>query len=226
MSIWSRVSETFQNLINRKRVSSIVKELRAVNRQVSFTIALISLGAKMAKADGRVTVDEVRAFRSAFRVDKSSERHVAKVFNQAKQSVAGFEHYASAVAKLYEGDDKTRDDVLEGLFRIAAADGRVSETEEDYLWQVNKIFGFSENRFRWRLERYSIDKPFDPYSILGVSRAASDDEIKRQWKRLVKESHPDIVIARGVPPEVAKLAENRIADYNRAWDEVKSIRRL
>lgn len=225
MSFWSRVLDTIRNLASRGIMSpESLQELKSSNRQIAFTIAFISLAAKMAKADGHVTVAEIRAFKSIFRVRKEDERNVAKVFNLAKQTVAGFERYAASVAKLFEHDPRVRADVLEGLFHIAASDKKISPAEEEFLWRVNEIFDLSEDSFERRLYRFTIDEDSNPYKILGVDPSESDEEIRAKWKKLIRKNHPDILIARGAPPKATKLAQSRIADYNRSWDEIKKAR--
>ncbi|MCY3878756.1 MAG: molecular chaperone DjiA [Rhodobacteraceae bacterium] len=225
MSLWSLVAETLQAIVRKGReVSELVERLRAENREVTFTIAVISLGAKLAKVDGRVTVDEIRALKSVFRIAPKEEKHAGRVFNLAKEKVVGFEVYASAVARLYANEERIRDDVLEGLFMIAAADGRITEEEANYLWRVNEIFGLPERRFRLRLSRFTAGAVEDPYRILGVDREWSTEQMRKRWKQLVRQYHPDIVMARGAPPEAAKLAQGRLADYNRAMDAIMQER--
>ena len=227
MSLWTRVNDTLQSVATKgRKVSDIVDGLRAANRQVTFTIALISLGAKLAKADGQVTVDEIRALKTVFRISQSDEKQVGKVFDLAKETVVGFEAYAAAVARLYKDDERVREDVMEGLFQIATADGDITPSEEAYLRRVNEIFNLRERSFQLRFDRFSSGAAHSPHVILGVDPSTPVGKIRVRWKKLVRDNHPDIVMARGAPPEAAKLAENRVADYNRAWDEIRASRGL
>src|SRR6516225_8025308 len=105
-------------------------------RRVAFTIAVIALGAKMARADGAVTRDEVAAFREVFQVPPGEEDHVRLVFDLARKSTAGFESYARQVGRLFAGDRAVLEDLLGGLFHIASADGRVCPAEDAYLREV------------------------------------------------------------------------------------------
>lgn len=224
MSFWSRVVDTLVNLAKPVLKPDSIDKLKGTNRQVAFTIALIALSAKMAKADGQVTADEVMAFKSICRFSPKDEKHVAKLFNLMKESVAGFEQYANSVAHLYQNDPRVREDVLEGLFHIANADGHIKPAEQDFLWTVNQIFGLSERNFSQRLHRFTQSVAVNPYKILGVDPAETTEAIKKRWKMLVKQSHPDLLIARGAPPEAAKLAQDRVADYNSSWDEIRRLR--
>ena len=225
MSFWNKVLNTLRDLAKRGTLRpEALQKLKEVNQQVAFTIALISLCAKMAKADGRVTKVEVRAFKAVFKFRKEDEKMVAKVFNLAQKTIAGFEGYASSVAKLYEHDPRVRDDVMEALFQIAAADTHISSIEKKFLWRVHEIFKLSERSFHRRLHRFTINEERDPYVILGVNSNDSNETIRNRWKELIKQSHPDILMARGVPSKSVKLIQSRVADYNQSWDEIKQMR--
>ena len=118
-----------------------------LRRQVAFSVALIALSAKMAKADGVVTSDEVAAFRALFAVPASEERSVTRLFQMAQRDVAGYRTYASRIATLYADDRQALEDVIDGLFSIAKADGAVHDAELTYLEDVASIFGFDGREF-------------------------------------------------------------------------------
>ncbi len=193
-------------------------------REVAFSVALIALSAKMAKADGIVTADEVAAFRRVFAVPPGEERNVTRLFDLARQDVAGFETYAQRVAALYDDDCCPLEDVLDGLFFIAKADGAVHTAEMAYLEQVATIFGFSEADFERIAARHVVPEEGDPYLILGARRDWPFDQIRRHYRRLVVENHPDKVIARGLPAEFVAVATGRLAAINRAWERIKKER--
>jgi len=197
---------------------------RAATRQVAFTIAVIALGAKMAKADGIVTRDEVDAFKQVFRVPEEELKNVARVFDQARNSPLGFEAYAAQIARMFKGQPAVLEELLDGLFHIAKADGQVGPEELEYLRQVSGIFGFGGHDFeRIRAEHLGPDKA-DPYEILGVSRQAEDAEIKAVYRKLVREHHPDRLIAKGVPKEFIDVATEKLATINAAWDKIAKER--
>src|SRR6185436_20492214 len=116
-------------------------------RQIAFTIGVIALGAKMAGVDGEVSENEVAAFRDFFHVPSGEERNVERFFNLAKRDVAGFETYARQLAALFPDAPEILENVLEGLFGIAKADGPIDVAEADYLAKVARIFGLSSARF-------------------------------------------------------------------------------
>ncbi len=193
-------------------------------RAVAFTIGVIVLGAKMAKADGVVTRDEVAAFREVFSVPPQDIRNVGWLFDRAKRDASGFEPYARQVAKLFAQEPKGLEDLLGALFHIAKADGRVHPAEMNYLRAVAAIFGFNEAAFGRIHELHVGPEAGDPYELLGVSRDISTEALKQAWRQLVRENHPDRHIAAGVPAEFVAIATERLARINAAYDRIQRER--
>ncbi|HSC17396.1 MAG TPA: DnaJ family molecular chaperone [Rhizomicrobium sp.] len=192
---------------------------------VAFTIAIIALGAKMAKADGVASGEEEEIFRQYFRVPPSEEANVRRIFRLARQDTAGFESYARQIANIYRGNPAVLEDILDGLFEIAKADGVLHPGELAFLERVADIFGFAPNEFR-RIRASHFPDREDPYVILGVAHNASGDEIKRTYRLLVRENHPDSFIARGMPEEFVKLANDKLAAINAAYGKIAHERGL
>jgi DnaJ like chaperone protein len=192
---------------------------------VAFTIAMIALGAKMAKSDGMATGDEEEAFRQYFRVPPSEEANVRRIFRLARQDTAGFESYARQIANIYRGHPAVLEDILDGLFEIAKADGVLHPGELAFLERVAEIFGFAPNEFR-RIRATHFPDREDPYLILGVAHDAGEEEIKRTYRLLVRENHPDSLIARGVPEEFVKIANDKLAAINTAYEKIGQERRF
>jgi DnaJ like chaperone protein len=223
MSIWSRIAEAIAALASGEGLLAVLDRLRTPpDRTVAFTIAVIALGAKMAKADGQVTRQEVRAFREVFVIAPEDEDSAARVFDLARQDVAGFDLYARRIKAMFGDDEGPLCDLLQGLFHIALADGNYHETEDAFLHEVATIFGFDDRRFQGIRAQFVTDALRDPYAVLGVDPAAPMDEVRAAWSRLVRDTHPDRMIARGVPPEAVKLAERRMVAINRAWEDIRS----
>jgi DnaJ like chaperone protein len=192
-------------------------------RRIAFTIAVIALGAKMARADGEVTRDEVAAFGDVFQVPPGEEEHVRLVFDLARKSTAGFELYARQVGRLFAGNRAVLEDLLGGLFHIALADGAVCAAEDRYLEEVAHLFGFSAAEYARIRAVYTGDETAeadDPHQVLGVGRDASPDDIRVAYHRLVRENHPDLLMAQGLPPECVALATSRVARINAAHDRL------
>jgi DnaJ like chaperone protein len=222
MSIWTRIADALSALTSGEPLSVVFDRLRTPpERSVAFTIAVIGLGAKMAKADGLVTRDEVTAFREVFFIPQAEEANAARVFNLARQDVAGFEDYARRIARMFGEADPVLCDLMEGLFHIAVADGDYHPAEDDFLGRVASIFGIDERRFRGLRARFVPDAPPDPWDVLGIPPGTPLDEARAAWRALVRESHPDLMIARGVPEEAVRMAESRIVSINRAWEEIR-----
>ncbi|EAQ02764.1 DnaJ-like protein DjlA, putative [Pseudooceanicola batsensis HTCC2597] len=225
MSVWSRISEALSALRRGESLAEVFDRLRAPpERSVAFTIAVIALGAKMAKADGTVTRDEVTAFREVFQIARRDEAQAARVFNLARQDVAGYDIYAQRVAAMFGPKSETLCNLMEGLFHIAMADGGYHPAEDEFLADVARIFGMEEDRFRHIRARFVPDAEPEPYAILGLDPDASYDEARAAWRAAVREWHPDRMAARGLPEEARKLAEKRLVDINRAWEEISAKR--
>src|SRR6056297_1732561 len=155
MSLWTRISDAIAALAKGEGLSSVFEKLRSPpERSVAFTIAVIALSAKMAKADGLVTRDEVTAFRDVFHIPPEEERNAARVFNLARQDVAGFEEYAARIARMFRDAPETLCDLVEGLLHIAVADGVYDPREDAFLGRVAEIFGIGRDRFRAMRARF------------------------------------------------------------------------
>ncbi len=221
MSIWSRIGAALSALASGEGLREVFDRLRTPpERSVGFTIAVIALGAKMAKADGLVTRDEVAAFREVFVIPEGEEAAAARVFNLARQDVAGFEDYAARIKRMFGDQCEVLIDLLEGLFHIAVADGDYHPAEDAFLHRVAEIFDITEAKFRAIRTRFVPDAEPDPWAVLGLAPDATLAEARAAWRAAVRESHPDRMFARGVPQEAIRVAEERLVAINRAWEEI------
>lgn len=194
------------------------------HRSLAFTIGVIALSAKMAKADGVVAPVEIAAFEKTFEIDEKDRPEVEHAFNLASKDVAGFDAYARQLAEMFADEPTTLEDVLHGLATIAAADGAIHEYELGFLEQVGEIFGFDRARFRRALGFHVRFPEDDPYEVLGADAGASDDDLKRRHRALVAENHPDRVMARGLPASAVQIATSKLAAINAAWDAIRAER--
>ncbi|WP_113910521.1 molecular chaperone DjiA [Roseovarius dicentrarchi] len=226
MSIWTRITEAVSALASGEGLSAVFDRLRTrPERSVAFAIAVIALGAKMAKADGQVTRGEVAAFRQVFRIEPEDEAGAARVFNLARQDVAGFEEYAARIKAMFGEDTDALCDLMEGLFHIAMADGDYHPAENRFLERVAEIFGLKGGDFGRMRHRFVPGCAPDPYEVLGASPGDSLAEVQKRYRALVRETHPDRMMARGVPVEAMRLAEQRMIAINRAWEQVEAAHR-
>jgi len=199
--------------------------IKPTEDRVAFAVGVIALGAKMAKADGVVTMDEVNAFKEVFKVPEGEMKSVALVFNLAKQDAAGYEAYAERLATMFKGNRKLLEDVLEGLFHIAKADEVLHPREEQFLAGVAKRFGMTDTEFAYIKARHVIGAKRNPYDVLRVKSSVSNEELKSHYRRLVAENHPDKLIARGLPKEFVSIATRKIAAINEAYGQIAKERK-
>ena len=193
-------------------------------KQQIFTLSFIILSAKLAKSDGQVTDDEVRAFKDKFKVPKSEMSKVARIFNEAKKDTYGYKQIANQVGNLFSNNKLLLEELLNNLFYIAASDGNISISEVDLLRSVSKSFKFTEKDFQRIFQSNLKNSESDPYKVLGVNRSCTDSEIRKKWIKLNKEHHPDNLIAKGMPKEFIKQSNKELAAINIAYDKIKEIR--
>jgi DnaJ like chaperone protein len=233
MSVWGKVSGAAAGLFVGGPVGAVVGAVvghffldRESDPGVTFTIAVVALAGKMARADGVVTDQEFEVFRRVFGVPPDEQANVQRIFNLARQDMAGYEYYAGQIARLFVGNPAMLEDVLDGLFEIAKADGVLHPCEAKFLERVAEIFGFAPGEYRRIRASHFAPELTDPYVILGLSYVADDEELKQTYRRLVRENHPDSLMARGVPPEFVKLANDKLAAINGAYEKIRVERGL
>ena len=196
-------------------------------RQVAFTTAVIVLCAKMAKADGRVTPDEIAAFKKLFQIPPDEMKNVGDLFNEAKKEATGFEPYAEQIGHLFAHEPAVLEELIAALFIIAKADGHIHPNEMSFVENVADIFGFSPHQFtRLKSMHLGSGGDADPYEILGLTRDADEKEIKSTYRKLIRENHPDTLMAQGVPEEFIDLATEKMATINAAYDQIAKLRGL
>ncbi|MEC9343439.1 MAG: molecular chaperone DjiA [Pseudomonadota bacterium] len=230
MSVWSRLGEIFSSA-TADAFSNLLEGARSVfsgdtltRRQVSFSIAMVALSAKMAKADGIVTSEEIDAFRDIFQIPDDQAGNVSRLYNLAKQDVAGYESYARQVKDLFPDDEVILEYVLDGLFHIAKADGVIHEMEQGFLDRIAEIFVIAPAHYRRIKLRHVEAGAGDAYLQLDASSSWDDETLKQHFRTLVKDNHPDRLIARGVPEEFIAIANERLAAINAAWETVRAER--
>ncbi|WP_411817591.1 TerB family tellurite resistance protein [Hyphococcus sp. DH-69] len=222
MSIWDRL-EIFLIEARKRTIGALLDALAARQQrrnEEAFAIALIALSAKMAKADGIVTDDEVAAFRDFFKIPEKQESKVRLVYQLAQQDVAGFSEYLSQVARIFAETPSVLEDVLDCLFHVAVADGVAHPRELELLDEAAKAFGISDRAYhRLKAAHLGLGED-DPYLILGVEPGIRLDELKAVYRALSRDHHPDVLMGRGVPPDLVLIAERRMATINAAYERI------
>ena len=191
----------------------------------AFSTAVTALGAKLAKADGYADHHEFATFSEVFQADAKAERNVRRLYDLAGQTTHGFESYARRLAKRYGQCPQLLEDVLDGLFHIAGADGAVTDHELTYLEQVARLFGLSPGAYQRLRATHVGSAPDDPYVVLNVPADAPDPVVRDAWKQALSEAHPDRVMARGLPAEFVEVAHVKSAAINAAYDAIRNDRK-
>ena len=196
-------------------------------RQVIFATALVVLAAKLAKADGVVSRQEIERFKVIFNIPESELSGVGAIFDEAKATAGGFEEYAQQVATLFRSTPAVLENLIGALFEIAKADGWVHQAELEYIEKVSQIFGLDSRTFDSICAQFSPkDSEPDPYAVLGVLSDVSDGKLKARYRELVIEHHPDKLIANGMPDEFVEKANEKLALINSAYDKICAQRNI
>jgi len=199
---------------------------RPADEGVVFSLAMIALSAKMAKADGIVSEVEFAAFKQVVKVPPEDERSVKRMFDFARRDIAGYEAYAAQIAGLYRSKPGVLEDLLDGLFFIAAADDALHDAEIAFLRRVAEIFGLSESAFNRLCAAYGGPCAPDPYALINAEPGDSDADVRKAYLFAVRENHPDTLKGRGVPDEFLSIANEKLARINAAWDTIRKERGL
>ncbi len=223
MSIWSQLANLAGSAfdVGEEPSREVAEPLCGPDaNDLEFTAAVVGLGAKLAKADGLVTVDEVAAFSRVFRSAPGDEAAMRRVFNIARQTVIGYESYARRIARRYANRPCLLEGVLDGLFQIAAADGAVTSDELAYLRSVSDSFGFNEDQYRRIKASHLGAEPDDPYLVLGVPHMSTFEDVRAAYRRLMRENHPDTSALRDYEP----VAHEKAAKITTAFARIRADR--
>ncbi len=192
---------------------------------VSFTAAIVGLGAKLAKADGQVTEDEVEMFSRVFRAAPEDQDSVRRVFNLARQTVRGYEAYARQIARRYGDRPCLLEGILDGLFQIALADKIMTLDELEYLKSVSDAFGFSDDDFRRIQATHMGTEKDDPYRVLGIAHDADYDEVRKTYRQLMMDHHPDRIVAtKKASDDYVAVAHEKAAAITSAFARIRAER--
>ena len=219
-SFWQRIADRLAAMLSPRGAST------PPEKSIAFTIAVIALGAKLAKADGAVDRSEVAAFRRIFVIPQAEEKNAARVFDLARQDVAGFDGWAKRIARMFPAGDPVLADVIEGLFIIALSDGGLHEAEIIFIDEVARIFGLAPAQVMSIRLRHDTKRACPPCEVLGLEPDTPLPEARKRFRSLILEAHPDRAIARGLPPEAVRLAEARTRRLNEAWDQFRNMHQV
>ena len=194
------------------------------NSQQIFALSLIILSAKLSKADGRVSKEELIAVKDKLQIPDSEIDQVAKIFNKAKDESTGYEPYAKQISEIFKGNQNVLEEVINILFYIAEADGHVSNEEESMIANIAFIFGLSQNQYESIKESRKSSDKLNPYIVLESQPTDDLKSIRKKYIKLSKEHHPDLLISKGVPIEVINESKNKMRAINAAWDQIQKLK--
>ena len=192
--------------------------------QQIFALSLIVLSAKLSKADGQVSKEELIAVRDKLKIPESEVEQVGKIFNKAKQESTGYEPYAQQIAQIYKNNPNVLEEVINILFYIAEADGNVSQSELDMMQNIAQIFGLNQAQFNSIKESRKSSDKLNPYIVLESKPEEDLQAIRKRYLQLSKEHHPDILISKGVPQEVIEESKKKMRAINSAWDQIQKLK--
>ena len=192
--------------------------------QQIFALSLIVLSAKLSKADGQVSKEELIAVKDKLRIPENELDQVGKIFNKAKEESAGNEPYAQQIAQIYRGNINVLEEVINILFYIAEADGNVSESEHKMIEHIAQIFGLTETQFNSIKESRKSSDKLNPYVVLESKPDDAIEVIRKRYLKLSKEHHPDLLMNKGVPQEVIDESKAKMRAINSAWNQVQKLK--
>jgi len=195
------------------------------NSQEVFALSLIVLSAKLSKADGQVSKEELMAVKDKLQIPENEIDQVAKIFNKAKEESTGYEPYAKQISQIYQGNLNILEEVINILFYIAEADGHVSEPEILMIMDIAHIFGLSQTQFESVKESRKSSDKLNPYIVLESSPSDNLQTIRKKYIKLSKEHHPDLLLSKGVPVEVINESKNKMRSINSAWDQIQKLKK-
>ncbi|MCB0279721.1 MAG: TerB family tellurite resistance protein [Calditrichaeota bacterium] len=196
---------------------------RYYNPQFVFWAGVSVLAAKISKADGAVSQQEISVFEQFLNqkgVDSSTKKTCAEIFNQSKNTPDGYQSYARDIYKIWYHDRQVLGEIFIMLVNIAMADNYMHPNEERILHGIAAEFGFNRYDYERLMAYVKPENPNRIYEVLGVQKSDSLETIKKRYRQLVKENHPDKLQSRGVPQSVIDDAKKRMQEINAAYDQI------
>ena len=195
--------------------------------QFIFFVAAFSMLAKLAKADGRISREEIDAVEKFMiydlSLDPESRRLATNIFNTAIESQDSFHDYAAQFYNQFRSQYQMLDLMIDILFRVSLADGVINPSEEKLIQSAVRIFNFSDDRYGKIKSRY-ITESEKYYAILGCNGNDSNEHIKKQYRKLVSDYHPDKIASKGLPEEFIKFANDKFREIQEAYEVIKKER--
>tara|TARA_B100000686_G_scaffold307489_1_gene347758 strand:+ start:678 stop:1403 length:726 start_codon:yes stop_codon:yes gene_type:complete len=192
--------------------------------QQIFALSLIVLSAKLSKADGQVSKEELIAVKDKLKIPENELDQVGKIFNKAKEESTGYQPYAKQIAEIYRGNINVLEEVINTLFYIAEADGHVSDNEVAMIEDIARIFGLNDFQINGIKESRKSSDKLNPYIVLESKPDDSIEIIRKRYLKLSKEHHPDLLMSKGVPQEVIEESKAKMRAVNSAWNQIQKLK--
>ena len=206
------------------KARSSVRHSSFQQNQEIFAVSLIVLSAKLSKADGQVSKEEIAAIKDKLNIPKSEMAQVGEIFNKAKEESTGYEEYAEQIAQIFRNNINVLEEVINILFYVAEADGNVSKSEEIMIEDIARIFGLSTSQYDGIKESRKSSDKLNPYLVLESSPNDDLQTIRKRYLKLSKEHHPDLLMSKGVPEEMIAESKNKMRAINAAWDQIQKLK--
>lgn len=201
--------------------------LRMEQSQMAFFVAAFSMLAKLVRADGNISKAEIdtieRFMHQDLRLDPESRHHAMNLFRAALDSPGTFEDFARQFYEHFQDQPQLLDLMIDILVRVSLADGELSGAEESVLRSAVRTFRMSDDQYRRIRSRHMRDVDRH-YAALGCDRSCSDEEIKRLYRKRVREFHPDTIAAKGLPDEFTRFAADKFREIQEAYEEIRRER--
>ena len=201
---------------------------RTERAQAAYFISLFSILGKLAKIDGVVTKDEIvvaNRFIEQLKIPDTEKQFARQIFNEAKNSNYSIDDFAFQLYQTNRQEPTILLSFINLLFQIAAADRTFHPAEEAALERIKEIFKISEEEYNSikgvyfnDLDRY--------YKTLNSTPQSSTQEIKSNYKKLVKDFHPDTIVSKGLPEEFTDFATTRFREIQEAYEKIQEERKF
>lgn len=195
--------------------------------QMTFFIGAFSMVAKVAAADGSVSQAEMKRIREFMdhdlQLDPQSKGVAERIFHTALSQDQPYEQLAQQFYGEFRSQSQILELLIDFLYRVAAEDGGVTQKEEELIQRAARIFQFSQQRIDNIRRRYAASAE-KHYAVLGVSPQDSNDAIKKAYRSLVREYHPDTIASKGLPEEFNKFAADKFREIQEAYEAVRQER--
>ena len=195
-------------------------------RNRAFVSAMAFISAKICKADGEISEKEITIFKKLFSINEDDNSEIHELFYSASKKRESYDRYAYQLKLIADDNIELKENIIENLFKIATIDEEAGNKKLDILKKIAKIIDLPKGNFNIIKNNFAFDDNKDCYQILGVNSADSNEDIKRKWKKIISENHPDKIQAAGGTAEEIDKAALKLAKINNAYQNIIKTRNI